>query len=128
MAAGDAQRVWFQEMIERLRSQWRPEMSFEAIVELRDEMDATLQWIRTERKICSPVFRCRRCGYVGPGAEPNVSVRAMILSLNRFGIAPAEQAHALEKSWAAYRKENGLDLYGSRGVSASTSVPGCVHR
>jgi len=115
-------------MIERLRSQWHGDISFDAIVELRDEMDATLQRIRTERKIRSPVFRCPRCEYVGPGAEPHVSVRAMILSLNRFGIAPSEQAHALEKSWAAYRKENGIDLYGKRGASPPSQVPSCMHR
>ena len=36
----------------------------------------------------------------------------MILSLLRFGIAPAEPTHAFERNWAVYRKENGLDLYG----------------
>jgi len=39
MAAGDPQRVWFPEMIERLRSQWHQDMSFDAIVNLRDEPD-----------------------------------------------------------------------------------------
>ena len=128
MAAGDAQRVWFQEMIDRLRSQWHRGMSFEALVEMRDELDATLQRIRSERQIRSPLLRCPRCGRVGRGAEPHVSVRAMILSLNRFVIAPAGQAYALEKSWAAYRKENGLDLYGKRQASPAIPVSGCVHR
>ena len=49
MAAGDAQRVWFQEMIERLCSQWHQSMSFDAIVELRDDLDATLQRLRSQR-------------------------------------------------------------------------------
>ena len=92
MAVGDAQRVWFQEMIERLRSQWHRGISFEAIVELPNELDATLQRIRSERQIRSPLLKCPRCGHVGEGAEPHVGIRAMILSLNRFGIAPAEQA------------------------------------
>jgi len=51
----------------------------------------------------------------------------MILSLNRFGIATAEQAHALEKAWAAYRKENGLDLYGKRVAWPPTQIVKCVH-
>jgi hypothetical protein len=51
----------------------------------------------------------------------------MILSLRRFGIAPAEQAHALEKSWAAYRKENGLDLHGKRGRPAPTQIRAIRH-
>lgn len=127
MAAGDAQRIWFEEMIERLRSQWRRGMPFDALVELRDELDATLQWIRSERKIRSPILRCPQCGNVGRGAEPHVSVRAMILSLNRFGIAAAEEAHVLEKAWAAHRKEDGLDLYGKMS-SPPSEIHKCAHR
>ena len=78
-------------MIKRLRAQWHRGMSFEELAELRDELDATLQRIRFERKIRSPILKCPQCGHVGRGAEPHVSVRAMILSLRRFGIAPAEQ-------------------------------------
>jgi hypothetical protein len=112
MAAGDAQRVWFPEMIERLRFHWHPGMSFDAIIELRDDLDTMLHRIRSERRIRPPVFKCPHCGHRGEGAAPHVSARAMILSLLRFGIAPAEATHALEKTWAVYRKENGLDLYG----------------
>jgi len=74
-------------MIESLRSQWRQGLSFEAIVKLRDDLDAMLQRIRSERHIRPPVFKCPKCGHVGEGAEPHVSVRAMILSVIRFGIA-----------------------------------------
>jgi hypothetical protein len=127
MAAGDAQRVWFAEMIEHLRSQWHQGMSFEAIVELRDDLDAMLQRIRSEGDIRSPVFRCRHCGHTGPGAAPHVSVRALILSLTRFGIAAAEPAWAIEKGWAAHRKRNGLDLYGRRTAPESNEAPLCDH-
>ena len=74
-------------MIERLRSEWRQGLFFDAIVKLRDELDEMLQRIRSERYIRPPVFKCPNCGYVGEGAEPHVSVRAMILSVIRFGIA-----------------------------------------
>ena len=100
MAAGDAQRVWFPEMIERLRSQWHQGMSCDALIELRDDLDAMLQRIRSDRHIRPAVFRCPECGHVGEGAEPHVSVRAMILSLTRFGIAPAEQTRPVEKAWS----------------------------
>ena len=69
----------------------------------------------------------RGCGHVGEGAEPYVSVRAMILSLARFGITAAELTYALEKDWAAYRKENGLDLYGKSLASPATQAASCVH-
>ena len=128
MASGDVQRVWFPEMIGRLRSEWHQGMSLDAIVELRDDLDAMLQRIRSERRIRSAVFRCSRCGYVGEGADPRVSVRAMILSLGRFDIATADQTRALEKAWAAKRKESGLDLYGKEIQSQDAEVAICAHQ
>jgi len=53
MAAGDAQRVWFREMVERLRDQWHPDMPFDAIISLREDLDAMLQRIRSEGNIGS---------------------------------------------------------------------------
>jgi hypothetical protein len=123
MAGGDAQRVWFPEMIENLRSRWQEGMSFDAIIDL----DAMLQRIRSERHIRPPVFRCPRCGHVGEGADLHVSVRAMILSLSRFGITPSEPIYALEKAWAAYRKQNRLDLYGKSITLSPTQASRCVH-
>jgi hypothetical protein len=127
MASGDAQRVWFPEMIEALRSEWHHGMSFEATVELRDELDAMLQRIRSERHIRTPVFKCPHCGHVGEGRQPHVSVRAMLLSLLRFGIADAEQVKTLEKRWAVYRQQNKLDIFGKVGGLPSAKVPRCGH-
>jgi hypothetical protein len=127
MAAGDAQRVWFPEMIEKLRSQWQEGMSFDAMVHLRDELDAMLQRIRSERHIRPPVLRCGRCGHVGEGAATHVSVRAMILSLIRFGVAAAEPTYAVEKRWAAYRKQNRLDLNGKALAATAAHIAGCIH-
>jgi hypothetical protein len=114
-------------MIEKLRSQWRQDLSFDAIVELRDELDAMLQQIRSERHIRPPVFKCPKCGHVGEGADPHVSVRAMILSLVRFGIAGTETTYMIEERWASYRKERQLDLYGKGVVPKSTHLAGCGH-
>jgi hypothetical protein len=125
MAAGDAQRVWFPEMIERLRAQWHQGMSWDSLIALRDDLDAMLRRIRSDRHIRPAVFMCRECGHVGAGAEPHVSVRAMILSLTRFGIAPSEQTRSLEKAWAAYQKQKGVDLYGVAGMV--NEVAGCDH-
>jgi len=127
MAAGDAQRVWFPEMIEVLREEWRPEMPFEALVALRDRLDAMLHQIRAERHIRPPVLRCPECGKMAEAAEAHVSVRAMILSLLRFEIAAPESTYALEKSWARHRKQNGLDPYG-KAIDPAAQGAGCGHR
>jgi hypothetical protein len=127
MAAGDAQRVWFAVMVETLRSKWHYGMSFEATIELRNELDAMLQLIRSERHIRIPVFKCPHCGHVGEGGKPHVSVRAMLLSLLRFGIADAEQIKTLEKSWAVYRQQNRLDIFGKSDGLPSAKTPQCGH-
>ena len=127
MPAGDPQRTWFPEMLEILRTQWHAGLPFATLIELRDELDTMLHRIRAERDIRPPVIRCSRCGHVGEAAEPDVTVRAMILSLGRFGVATAEQVKTLEKRWAAYRKQNGLDLYGRTAEPAGAGVPACSH-
>jgi len=45
-------------------------------------------------------------------AEPQVSVRAMILAARRFGIATPATTKALEREWSRYRDQQGMDLYG----------------
>jgi hypothetical protein len=112
MAAGDAQRTWFPEMVATLRREWQPPMSCMALIELRDRQDAMLQLLRSERNILSPIMRCPKCHEEGRMAPPKVSVRALILTLARFGIAQPEEVRKLEKEWARYRKQNQLDVYG----------------
>lgn len=114
-------------MLERLRTRWHADMSFEQLIELARELDTMLHRIRSERHIHPPIIKCRRCGRVGPAAEPDVTVRAMILSLERFGMAPVEQVKALDKCWAAHRKQKGLDLYGKAAEAPKSEVPGCAH-
>jgi hypothetical protein len=90
-----------------LRARWHVGLPFAKLIELRDEqLDTMLHRIRAGRHVRRPVTRCPRCGHVGEAAEPDVTVRAMILSLSRLGFAPAEQVKTLEKRWAAYRKQN----------------------
>jgi len=121
MAAGDPQRVWFPEMLARLRCGWNSQMSFPALIELRDGLDVILQQIRPERHIVSPVLRCPECGAIGPSAEPHVSVRALILALGRFGITSQKETKRIERDWARYRVQNQLDLYGQASATVAES-------
>ena len=114
-------------MIETLRSEWHHGMSFEATIEVRDCLDAMLQRIRSEWHIRTRVFKCPHCGHVGEGAQPHVSVRAMLLSLERFGIADAEQIKTLEKRRALYRQQNRLDIFGKGEGLRSAKMPLCGH-
>jgi hypothetical protein len=124
MPSGDAQRTWFPEMVVRLRAEWHAGMSMPALINLRDELESMLHLIRDSRNIQTPIITCRRCGMTGPAAEPHVSVRALILALTRFEIAPKDETRAIEKAWATYRKQHRLSIEGK--VSAGVTE-GCAH-
>jgi hypothetical protein len=112
MPAGDAQRTWFPEMVERVRAQWHQSMSIAELIELRGQVDSMLQSIRSERHILPPLMYCRHCQTQHRAAAPRVSVRALILALSRFGISSPDETRDLEKSWKRYRQSEQLDLYG----------------
>lgn len=128
MASGDPQRTWFPEMVDVLRRRWRADLSFEELIGLAGELDEMLHRIRAERHIGTPIIRCRHCGQVGPAAEPDVTVRAMIFSLGRFGIVPMDEMKQTEKRWAAHGKQHGLDLYGKVAEVASSDQIRCEHQ
>jgi len=110
--AGDPQRTWFPEMISYLRSHWNPQLKMPEIIALRGELEEMLQRIRSSRNIQTSVLICPNCGLRAHLAAPHVTVRAMILSLGRFGIMSYEETKTLEKRWKQYRAANQLNLIG----------------
>ena len=98
MPSGDAQRTWFPEMIEMLRTEYDATLSIPEFVAFTDRLDGILQRIRAGRHIVPPMFWCPCCGKRVRSAKPRVSVRAAILALGRFGIADRPMVKALEKS------------------------------
>lgn len=113
-------------MVEHLRLRWRDDLSMEALLGLRDELDDMLGRIRSTRHI-SDLVSSPACGHIGRGADPQISVRATILALARFGVAAREPARALEKAWSAYRKTARLDLYGHAATAEPGRLTGCAH-
>ena len=82
-----------------------------------------------------PGVRCPACGRMVTADQQahRISVRATILTLGRFGIAPPEVTKKMEKEWAKYRADYELDLYGRPAAaapamqSADANEPGCTH-
>ena len=101
-------------MVDVLRAEWRPKMSWGEIIALRDQVYDMLTDIRQSRNI-QPVTTSKLCPCCDKpmvlGAS-GVSVRAMIFSLKRFGIADEADVKLLEKGWNKHRRETGLDLNG----------------
>lgn len=119
MVSRNPHQSWFPEMIEMLRAQWQPELTWEGLVHLRDRLDAELKRIRLERGIpiravgdIDRTLPCPICGRVGQPIGPRISVRAMILALKRFELADPVTVRNLERGWAEQRTLRGLDLYG----------------
>ena len=120
MAAGDASRTWFSEMVETLRQEWTSEMSWEQVFALRDRLNSMLHEIRFSRGIRPPTMWCPVCNQRTQQSEPSVSVRALIFALGRFAIVAPAEVKSLEKRWAKRRKENSLDRNGKPNPALST--------
>jgi hypothetical protein len=116
--SGDRSRTWFPEMVEQLRLSWRDDLGMAELAALALRLDLLLHDIRTERGIRSPTILCRKCGRRGPAAAPRVSVRAMILAAERFGIAQQADVGRIERLWKHHRTTERLDLYGRAVVAA----------
>ena len=112
MASGDAQKVWFPELIVMVRQAGETALSMEALLRLRDRLHTTLQTIRHTRQILPAMMWCPHCQARHRAAPPSVSVRATILALGRYTRATASEIQALEKQWNRYRKQQQLDRDG----------------
>ena len=112
MPSGERSQVWYPELVGILRTAWRADLSWDALIRLRDRLQAELEALRNRRGIEPPVIRCRCCGAVGPAKQPTISVRALLLAVGRFGIDSKDVVQRLERAWARHRAQNGLDLFG----------------
>ena len=90
MPSGERSQVWYPEIVSLLREAWRPDLSWEAVVDLRGHLQQHLREFRTRRGIVPAMIRCPRCGATAPAASPLISVRAMLLALGRYGIERPE--------------------------------------
>ncbi len=70
MAQGDAQRAWFPEMLSILRERWYPDISWEEVSRLCDDMQRLRDEI-SERKNIKPVrMYCKKCGQYSETVPP----------------------------------------------------------
>ncbi len=112
MPSGDAQRVWFPEMIEELTRAWSASMTWEELAELCRRMTEKRRTIRQSRGIVAPRTRCPKCGAISRGEIIGVSVRSALFMLKKLGIVSEDECKALERSWKKHRDATGVDAYG----------------
>jgi hypothetical protein len=122
MPSGERSQVWYPSVVEVLRREWHADLSWDDIVKLRDKLQLDLDRHQKLHGIIRATFRCPDCGAVGRGAEPSISVRAMIIALRRFGIESDEQSIARERAWKRHRAKQHLDLYGHSVTTTATAA------
>ena len=114
MAAGDAQRVWFPEMIESLKDRWTPKMTWSECSEFCEEMTNVRENIRKERNIKPIRFFCKGCQEYHYSSMSPISIRSMLFTLKKIRIISETKFKTLDKSWKKYKKENDLDPNGKK--------------
>ncbi len=122
MPSGDAQRAWFPEMLEELKTSWSRTLFWEELADFCALMTERRSHIRRERGIRPPQARCPKCGKVPRADIAGVSIRSALFALRNNGIITDDEFKRLDKSWMKHKQRNDLDAYGRRTASKS-AVP-----
>ena len=113
MPAGDAQRVWFPEMIEELKTYWSPTVPWNELADFCARMTEMRKRISQERGLKPPKMRCNGCGgTLRPLFE--VSIRSALFALKKNGVITDTELEDLDKSWARHKRAHGLDAFGRK--------------
>lgn len=112
MPAGDAQRVWFPEMLSELRRVWSVHMSWDDLAALCARVTEMRSEIRRTRGILPPLTRCRACGRASRSDIPGVSVRSALFALASEGLVTDAELRRLDHDWKKHRAALRLDRYG----------------
>ena len=111
MPPGDAQRAWFPEMINELRTAWSKSMTWEELAVFCERMTEKREQIRIKRKIKIPSSKCFKCGKITQSIII-ISIRSALFALKDNSIVSEMEFARLDKEWKKYRKTQDLDRYG----------------
>jgi hypothetical protein len=115
MPAGDAQRAWFPEMLEDLKSHWSSDMTWEELAVFCRDMTEKRHEIKEARGIKPPRVTCKECG--GQMVLPPVSIRSALFALRKINAIDESEFEKLDRERGKHRKANGLDACGNRPAS-----------
>lgn len=123
MPAGDAQRVWFPEMLEELRSMWSSAMTWEELAGFCGRMTEMRKEIRRTRGIQPPRMRCPKCGQVSRSDISGVSIRSALFAFKNNGVITDSEFKVLDGSWMRHKAKHDLDPHG-QGIETPSRVAG----
>lgn len=110
MPAGDAQRVWFPEMYERLKRidfEWD---DWAAASRFCKEMTDLRSSIRQAKGILEPRIDCTACGGTMTSFD-GISIRSWLFAAQKIDLLSTEELAKLDKRWVKYRRGKKLDKF-----------------
>ena len=116
MAAGDAFRAWFPEMIDNLRNFWKPDLEWNEVISFYSKMTILRQEIWKKQGVIPANITCRKCGKTSEMKMPNISPRSLFFTLKKISIIDDKQLKLLDKNWKQYQKTQNLNAYGLKKV------------
>jgi hypothetical protein len=110
MPAGDAQRAWFPEMLDDLKSYWSTDWSWKGFAVFCEAMTEKRHAIKKASNI-GPPSTCKGCGSAMELLP--VSIRSALFALRKIEMIDEAEFKKFDKEWAKYKKANSLDSYGN---------------
>ncbi len=122
MPSGDAQRVWFPEMLEALTAAWSPSTTWDDLVDLCGRLTVLRKDLRHSRGIQAPLTKCPKCGSVSRGDIKGVSVRSALFALRKVGVVSDSDFQHLDRDWKKHRAARGLNELGKKNDASSVTT------
>jgi hypothetical protein len=112
MAAGDAQRVWYPEMLAELKQYWSAGIPWDEVIAFCERMTVMRKELAMSKDIKPPMITCHKCGTRARAAYPTISVRSLIFALHKIGAVSPEEVKEMDRDWKRHQRKNRLDGYG----------------
>ncbi len=127
MPPGDAQRMWFPEMLEALTAAWSPSTTWQELADLCSRMTEQRKTLRQSRGILAPLMRCPKCGTAARADDGDISIRSALFALKKSGTVTDADFKRLDADWKKHRAAHCLDPYGRKSEATSTRVKSREH-
>ena len=113
MSSGEAHTIWFPELKQFLKENWKANLTIPKQFKLVAELDNKLNQIRAERNIQPPMMWCPKCQERHRSKFRSISITAMYFALKKFDNCTEIEFKKFIKNWKVYSKEKNIDIYGN---------------
>jgi hypothetical protein len=122
MAPGDAQRVWFPEMLEVLTATWSTSTTWDELIELCGRVTVLRTELRQSLGIQAPLMKCPKCGSISRSDIKGVSIRSALFALRKIGAISDSDFQRLDRDWKKHRAARGLDALAKASDTSSSAT------